>query len=208
MLVDLSTNAPASVRALGARIGAAGAHLLEAPLTGGAPGARARKLVFFVGGEDAVFARARPILDSLGRACIHVGPLGAGNTAKLVNSLIAFTTTWASLEGLSIAAAAGIELRTMIDAVRTGGASNFYVDKVVDGLDQRGRTVQFALELAAKDADLVTELAASLGVPAPIGERIRDGLRAATAAGFGERDWSDLVEWIEHQSGQRMRLDR
>ncbi len=208
VLVDLSTNAPAAVRALGARVEAAGAHLVEAPLTGGAPGAKARKLVFFVGAADAAYARVLPVLATLGRASFHLGPLGAGNTAKLVNSLLAFTTTWVSLEGLSLATAAGIDLRTLIDAIRTGGASNFYVDKVVDGLNQRGRPVQFALELAAKDARLVTELAASLGVPAPIGERIAAGLRAATEFGLGDRDWSDLVEWIEHQSGQRMRLDR
>ncbi len=207
VLVDLSTNAPAVVRALGARIEATGAHGVEAPLTGGAPGAKARKLVFFVGGTDAAYARVRPVLETVGRACFHFGPLGAGNTAKLVNSLLAFTTTWVSLEGLSLATAAGIHLRTLIDAIRTGGASNFYVDKVVDGLNQRGRPVQFALELAAKDARLVTELAAGLGVPAPLGERIAASLRAATEAGFGTRDWSDLVEWIEHQSGQRMHLD-
>lgn len=206
MLVDLSTNAPAAVRALGARLEATGHHLLEAPLTGGAPGARARKLVFFVGGGDGAVARGRPILERLGRAAFHVGPLGAGNTAKLVNSLIAFTTTWVSLEGLSIAAKSGIELPTLIDAIRTGGASNFYVDKVVDGLDQRGRPVQFAIELAAKDARLVTELASSLDLPAPLATTIAAHLTAAAKGGLGARDWSELVEWIERQGQVELRL--
>ncbi len=205
-LIELSTNSPTAVRALGARLEATGHHLLEAPLTGGAPGARARKLVFFVGGDDAAVARGRPILERLGRATFHVGPLGAGNTAKLVNSLIAFTTTWVSLEGLSIAAKAGIELATMIDAIRTGGASNFYVDKVVDGLDQRGRPVQFAIELAAKDARLVTELAAALDLPAPLAGTIAANLAAAAAGGLGAHDWSDLVEWIERQGQVALRL--
>src|SRR5262245_63672713 len=87
VLVDLSTNAPASVRALGARLAAAGCHLVEAPLTGGAPGAQARMLVFMVGGEVAPVARVRPLLEKLGRATFHLGSLGLGNTAKLVNSL-------------------------------------------------------------------------------------------------------------------------
>ncbi len=208
ILVDLSTNAPASIRALGARVGAGGCHLLEAPVTGGAPGAQARKLVFIVGGDAEVYQRVRPLFERLGRASFHMGPLGAGNTAKLVNSLIAFTTTWVSLEGLSLAAAAGIELRTIIDVVRTGGASNFYVDRVVDGLDRRGRPPQFTIELAAKDAALVTDLANELGVPAPIAARIASGLAAATEGGLGARDWSDLVEWIERQSGRRLTLGK
>ena len=62
------TNAPATVRAVGARLAAAGRHLLEAPLTGGAPGAQARMLVFMVGGERAVYERCRPLLERLGRA--------------------------------------------------------------------------------------------------------------------------------------------
>lgn len=206
VLLDLSTNAPSSVRALGERLANAGLTLVEAPLTGGEPGARARKLVFFVGGDAATVKRVRPILDSLGRATFHVGPLGAGNTAKLVNSLVAFTTTWVSLEGLSIAAKAGLDLPLMIDAIRTAGASNFYVDKVVDGLDQRGRPVQFAIELAAKDARLVTALASELGLPAPVADTIANGLTAAAEGGLGARDWSDLVEWIEHQAEVVLRL--
>src|SRR4029077_7494576 len=111
-LVDLSTNAPATVRALGERLSAAGCHLLEAPLTGGAPGAQSRMLVFMVGGEEAVYARVRPLLERLGRATFHLGPLGLGNTAKLVNSLLAFTSTCVSLEVLAVAVKAGVDLRT------------------------------------------------------------------------------------------------
>src|SRR5262252_5813020 len=85
VLVDLSTNAPATVRAVGARLDSAGRHLLEAPLTGGAPGAQARMLVFMVGGDAAVYERCLPLLRGLGRAVFHVGALGLGNTAKLVN---------------------------------------------------------------------------------------------------------------------------
>src|SRR5262249_28969571 len=158
-LVDLSTNAPAVVQAIGARLAAAGRHLLEAPLTGGAPGAKARMLVFMVGGEPAVFERCRPLLDRLGRATFHLGPLGLGNPAKLVNSLLAFTAAWVSLEGLAIAGKAGIDLRTMVDVVRTGGATNYFVDRVVEGINQRGRPAQFALTLAAKDAGLLLDVA-------------------------------------------------
>ncbi len=205
-LVDLSTNAPGRVRALGLRVASRGCELLEAPLTGGAPGAQRRQLVFLCGGEPAVFERCRPLLEKLGRAVFHLGPLGLGNTAKLVNSLLAFTSTWVSLEGLAIAARSGLDLRQLVEVVRTGGASNFYIDRMVEGLNARGRKADFALELAAKDAGLVVDLARAAGVPAPVAQAVRGVFAAAAAGGLGARDWSDLVEWMEREAACTLRL--
>jgi len=206
VLVDLSTNAPATVRALGARIAAAGRHLLEAPLTGGAPGAQARMLVFMVGGDTAIFDRVEPVLARLGRAVFHVGGLGLGNTAKLVNSLVAFTATCGSLEVLAVAAKAGIDLRTMVEVIRTGGAGNFYIDRMVEGINERGRPTMFALELAAKDAGLLCDLAREHGVPVPVSAQVAQSLVAALGAGLGDRDFTDIVALIERQAGVKLRL--
>ena len=121
VLVDLSTNSPAVVRQLGEKLAGSGHHLVEAPLTGGAIGAEKRMLVFMVGGADEAVARVVPVLEPLGRATFHVGPLGLGNTMKLLNSLIAFTTTWVSLEGLAMATKAGIALPKAVEILRTAG---------------------------------------------------------------------------------------
>jgi 3-hydroxyisobutyrate dehydrogenase-like beta-hydroxyacid dehydrogenase len=206
VLVDLSTNAPAHVRALGERLAAAGCHLLEAPLTGGAPGAQARMLVFMVGGDASVVERVRPLLEKLGRATFHLGPLGLGNTAKLVNSLLAFTATWGSLEVLAVATKAGIDLRTMIDVVRAGGAGNIFTDRMVEGINERGRPTMFALSLAAKDAGLLLDVARDTGVPVPVAAQVSQALVAAVGAGLGERDFTDLVELIERQANVKLRL--
>lgn len=206
VLVDLSTNAPATIREVGAAVAAKACHLLEAPLTGGAPGAQARMLVFMVGGEAPVVERCRPLLAKLGRATFHVGPLGAGNTAKLVNSLLAFTSTWASLEGLAIAVKAGIDLRTMIDVIRTGGAGNFFTDRMVEGINERGRPTMFSLALAAKDAGLLLDVAHQTGVPVRVASQVAQALDAAVSAGLGERDFTDLVELIERQAGVKLHL--
>ncbi len=151
------------VRELGERLLKSGHHLVEAPLTGGAIGAEKRMLVFMVGGEDEPVARVVPVLEPLGRATFHVGRLGLGNTMKLLNSLIAFTTTWVSLEGLAFASKAGIEVQKAVEILRTAGASNFFIDRQVETIDGRGRPTQFALELAAKDAGLIVEWAKELG---------------------------------------------
>jgi 3-hydroxyisobutyrate dehydrogenase-like beta-hydroxyacid dehydrogenase len=206
VLVDLSTNAPAMIRSVGARLAAARCHLLEAPLTGGAPGAQARMLVFMVGGDAAVFERCRPLLERLGRATFHVGPLGLGNVAKLVNSLMAFTAVWSSLEGLAIASKAGIDLRTMVDVIRAGGAGNFFTDRMVEGINQRRRPVSFSLALAAKDAGLILDVARDAGIPTPVAAQVAQALVAAVGAGLGDNDFSDLVELIERQANVKLQL--
>ncbi|MBX3287642.1 MAG: NAD(P)-dependent oxidoreductase, partial [Actinobacteria bacterium] len=169
-------------------------------------GARGRTLVFMVGGDDDAVDRVRPVLDRLGRATFHLGPVGAGTTMKLVNSLLAFASTWSSLEGLSLAASAGIDLRTAVDVVRTGGASNFYIDRAVEGIGVRDRPAQFALGLAAKDARLIDELARSADVPAPLAAALAEVLGDAVERGLGERDWGDLVVAAEARSGQALHL--
>jgi 3-hydroxyisobutyrate dehydrogenase len=206
ILLDLSTSSPAANRALAETLAATGHHLVEAPLTGGAVGAQNRTLVFMVGGDDEPVGRCLPVLDRLGRATFHLGPVGSGTTMKLVNSLLAFACTWVSLEGLSMAAAAGLDLGTAVEVVRTGGATNFFIDHGVDGMDTRGRPTQFALALAAKDARLIEALAAESGVPAPVAAAVSGVLADALARGLGDRDWSDLVLAAEDRAGRPLRL--
>jgi 3-hydroxyisobutyrate dehydrogenase-like beta-hydroxyacid dehydrogenase len=206
ILLDLSTSSPAGNRALAEALAATGHHFVEAPLTGGAVGARNRSLVFMVGGDDEPVARCLPMLDRLGRATFHLGPVGAGTTMKLVNSLLAFTCTWVSLEGLSLAAAAGLDLSTAVDVVRTGGATNFFIDRWVDGIDTRGRTPEFTLTLAAKDARLIDEVAAASGIPAPVAAAVSSVLADAVARGLGDHDWSDLVVAAEARAGTSLTL--
>ncbi len=205
VLVDLSTNSPEVVRELGAQLAASGHHLVEAPLTGGAIGAQNRMLSFMVGGDDDAVERVQPVLEPLGRAFVHLGPLGLGNTMKLVNSLIAFTTTWVSLEGLSLAAKSGIPVQDAVSVLRTNGVANFYLDRMVENIDTRNGPTQFALGLAAKDAGLIVETGRAVGVPTPAGAAVLQVLVGAIAAGLGDHDWGDLVAAAERQGDVELR---
>jgi len=206
VLVDLTTNAPSTVRAVGRRVELAGARLVEAPLTGGAPGARLRKLVFITGGHPDHVAEVTPLLDSIGRATFYLGPLGCGNVGKLVNSLMAFTTRWVSLEGLALAAGNDIDLRTLLEMVRTSGGANSYLEQRVEEISQRGRHPDFAMELAAKDAGLMLEVGRESAVPLPVASAIHQMLVFAKAQGLGGHDISDLVEVMERAAGLRLHL--
>jgi 3-hydroxyisobutyrate dehydrogenase len=206
VLVDLSTTLPAGNQAIAARLTGTGHHFVEAPLTGGAVGARNRSLVFMVGGDDEPVARVTPLLDQLGRATVHLGPIGTGTTMKLVNSLLAFTCTWVSLEALSMAVAAGIDVRTAVEVVKTGGASSFFIDRAVEGINQRDRPAQFTLALAAKDAGLIKEVADGHSLSASMASAMVEVLQDAVARGLGPRDWSDLVVAAEQRSGVELTI--
>ena len=125
---------------------------------------------------------------------------------KLVNSLIAVTCTWASLEALSMAVAGGIDVRTAVEVVKTGGASNFFIDRAVEGINQRDRPAQFALALAAKDAGLIQEVAAGHGVSSAMATAMVDVLQDVVARGLGDHDWSDLVVAAEQRSGVELTI--
>jgi 3-hydroxyisobutyrate dehydrogenase-like beta-hydroxyacid dehydrogenase len=206
ILVDLSTTLPAANQAIAAQLAATGHHFVEAPLTGGAVGAQNRALVFMVGGDDEPVGRVEPLLDRLGRATFRMGPVGTGTTMKLVNSLLAFACTWSSLEALSMAVSAGIDVRTAVDVVRTGGASNFFIDRAVEGINVRGRPAQFALALAAKDAGLIQQVATEAGVSAAIAGAMVEVLSDAVARGLGEADWGDLVVAAEQRGGVELTI--
>ena len=201
ILVDLSTNSPEMAKTLGKTVTDAGRCFLECPLTGGAPGAMNRSLVFMIGGDKSVFERAKPVLDKISRASFYMGDFGTGNTAKLANSLLAFTSTWTSLEALAMAAKTGIDIRTLVNVIRTGGASNFYIDNMVEYLNIKEKPVMFGLSLAAKDAGLITQMGKDLGVPTPVANSIADVYQQAIAAGLSQKDWSALEGFMEKQAG-------
>src|SRR5271165_6707207 len=91
---DLSTNAPSMVREVHAAFAERGAAMLDAPVSGGPRGAASGKLAIWVGGDQAVFDRCKPVLDAIGDAARYVGPIGAGSVAKLVHNCVGYIITW------------------------------------------------------------------------------------------------------------------
>jgi 3-hydroxyisobutyrate dehydrogenase-like beta-hydroxyacid dehydrogenase len=150
--------------------------------------------------------RVTPLLGTIGRATVHLGPLGNGSIGKLVNSLMAFTTTWVSLEGLALAAKHDVDLRALVEMIRTSGAAMSYLDRRVEGIGERGRPPEFALELAAKDAGLMLEAGREAGAPMPVASALHEVLTFAVAQGLGGRDFSDLVEVAERAAAVELRL--
>jgi 3-hydroxyisobutyrate dehydrogenase-like beta-hydroxyacid dehydrogenase len=206
VLVDLSTNSPETVRRVARDVEAAGARFVESPVTGGAIGSRNRQLFFIIGGDPADVAEVRPLLESLGRGLCHLGPIGCGNVGKLVNSLLAFSTQVTALEGLALAASNGIDLRTLVEMLRTTGGAHSYLQQRVEEIATRGRPAEFTMDLAAKDAGLMVELGRQSSVPVPIASAIHQMLVYAKAHDLGDHDISDMVEVMEQAAALQLEL--
>jgi 3-hydroxyisobutyrate dehydrogenase-like beta-hydroxyacid dehydrogenase len=182
VLVDMSTVPPATIKALAAGAAAAGAGILDAPVSGSVPLAENGKLTIMVGGVPADFERARPVFDRLATNVFHVGPLGTAAALKLAVNTLIFGLNQALAEALVLAEQAGIDRATAYDVFVAGAAGAPYVGyKRAAFLEPDSTPVAFSLDLADKDLRLILELADELDVPMPQARVNRDLVRAASA---------------------------
>ena len=196
VVCDTSTVAPATVRGLADRI-SAGSALLDTPVSGSVSSVEAGALVVMVGGDPDALDRARPVLDSMAKRVVHLGPVGTGAAMKLAVNGVLHGLNIALSEGLVLAERAGIEREVAYD-VLAGSAvgAPFLSYKRAAFLDPDGTPVAFALDLVAKDLELAAALADEVGSAAPQLARNREVVGAAVAAGLGPADLSAVAEYL------------
>jgi 3-hydroxyisobutyrate dehydrogenase-like beta-hydroxyacid dehydrogenase len=146
------------------------------------------------GGSDEAFARAKPLLDLLSNHLVHVGPLGAGETAKLVNNLMGSVIVLGIAEGVALAAKAGLDVERTLEAIAGASGSSWILDTWIPRtiLKDPSQT-HFAVELMAKDMGLVRELAEENGVELEAGALAEKTFTELRDAGDGNRDFSILL---------------
>jgi 3-hydroxyisobutyrate dehydrogenase len=180
--IDMSTSIPVvadRVRAVAGTVA-----VLDAPVSGMAAGAKAGTLQIFVGGDEAVFNRVRPLLEAMGDPdrILYVGGNGAGYTVKLMINLLWFAHLVATAEVLSIGTQAGVDLATLRRCLLASpAASNFLENDVLSVLDNGDYDESFALGLACKDLGLAVDLAGQVGVPVEVSAVVEQIYRRARA---------------------------
>jgi 3-hydroxyisobutyrate dehydrogenase-like beta-hydroxyacid dehydrogenase len=188
VFIDLSTNAPATARKVCEGMKAKGIAMLEAPVSGGVARATDGTIVIMVGGDGATFEQQLPLLKSFSGEVVHVGEIGMGSTAKLINNMLAFCNAAAAAEALMMGKRSGIDLHKLDAVIRNAsGMSSGYANlskKVLAG-DYRPT---FALDLAHKDLRLALEMADELGVPGVIAPQVMNLMRMARGMGLGGDD--------------------
>jgi 3-hydroxyisobutyrate dehydrogenase len=206
---DLTTNSPAVVRRVHAVFAKKGVHLLDAPVSGGPSGARTRKLALWVGGDEAVFLKYKPVLDAIGDQPVHVGPIGAGSVTKLVHNCAGYAIQTALAEVFTLGVKAGVEPLALWQAVRQGAGGRQRTFDRIPHQFFRGKydPPNFALRLAHKDVTLATELGREQGVPMRVANLALADLTEALNRGWGERDSRVAMSLQEERSGIQVRVE-
>lgn len=201
VLVDSSTVPPSTIRSFEVAARAAGAGLLDAPVSGSVTLAQSGSLTIMAGGEAADLERARPVLDALARTVFHMGPLGSGAAMKLAVNAVIFGLNEALAEGLVLAEAAGIDRRLAYDVLAASAVGAPFVGyKRAAFLEPAGTPVAFALDLAAKDLRLIAALADEVGVPMPQAATNLGVIAAASTGGRGDRDFSTVADHLRESA--------
>ena len=206
---DLTTNSPAVVRRVHAVFAKKGVDLLDAPVSGGPSGARTRKLALWVGGDEAVFLKYKPVLDAIGDQPVHVGPIGAGSVTKLVHNCAGYAIQTALAEVFTLGVKAGVEPLALWQAVRQGAGGRQRTFDRIPHQFFRGKydPPNFALRLAHKDVTLATELGREQGVPMRVANLALSDLTEALNRGWGERDSRVAMSLQEERSGIQVRVE-
>jgi len=207
---DLSTNAPALVRRLDGLFAARGAHVLDAPVSGGPVGAKTRRLAIWVGGERALYDRYRPLLEAMGDQPYYVGPVGAGAVAKLVHNCASFTIRAVLAEVFAMGVKAGVAPELLWQAVRQGNSGrrrtfDVLAEKFLPG---EFEPPSFALRLGHKDVSLATALGREVGVPMRLANLALEEITEALGRGWGDRDSSSFMLLEEERAGVAIKVPR
>ncbi len=187
--IDISTGPPSLIRKLAPLFEQKGAHVLDAPVASGQPGAARGIHEVMAGGERAIFERARPVLEAFGDQVIYAGPLGSGCVCKLVHQMINSTISQAIAEGLTLGVKAGVDVKTLWECVRRGMVGRMHVlhAQVPQHVFRNDfSTDTFPLKLLRKDVGLATALARETSVPLPLASIAEQHLVAALNRGWGE----------------------
>jgi 3-hydroxyisobutyrate dehydrogenase len=206
---DLSTNSPGVVKALHAAFAEKGAHMLDAPVSGGPAGAAPRKLAIWVGGDKAVFDRHKPVLDAIGDQAAYIGPIGSATVAKLVHNMSSYAIVCALAETFTMGMKAGVEPLALWQAVRQGAAGRrFTFDGLIDQfLPGTYDPPAFALKLAHKDVTLATALGRELGLPMRMCNLALAEMTEALARGWGGRDSRAVMLLQQERAGLEIAVD-
>ena len=196
VVIDFGTSLPASTRALGEEVAAAGGAYLDGPLGRTPSHALDGQLNIMCAGDLDAFNKVRPVLDDLGENVFHLGKLGSGHTIKLINNFFGMTTANAMAEAFAMADVAGIDRGALYDVMAAGplrsGMMDFVKGYAVDGDPAQ---LAFAIKNAAKDVGYYSEMTQEAGAQSVMAQGPLSALKDAVADGRGDDMVSQIVDF-------------
>ncbi len=200
LIVDMSTISPVVTRELAEKIEERGASMLDAPVSGGEPGAQQGTLAIMAGGSEEDFERARPLLEVMGDAITHVGPTGAGQTAKAANQIVVAVTLEGISEALVLASKAGVAPEKILEAISGGLAGSNVMEAKKENFLEHDFEPGFRVDLHHKDLGIALATGREYGVSLPVTAIVDQMLESLKTKGRGDRDHSAILTLIEDQA--------
>ena len=201
LVIDMSSIAPVATKDFARRINALGADYLDAPVSGGELGAKNAALTIMVGGEQGVFDKALPLLQTMGKTITLVGGNGDGQTAKVANQIIVGLTIEAVAEALMFAKQAGADPAKVREALMGGFASSRILEVHGERMVKRTFDPGFRIRLHRKDLTLAIDAAKALDIALPNTAATQQLMNSAVARGDGDKDHSALIQTLEAMAG-------
>jgi 3-hydroxyisobutyrate dehydrogenase len=204
LVIDSSTIDVASARKAHELASGAGLHFIDAPVSGGVGGAEAGTLTFMAGGSPEAFAKAKPILELMGKKLVHCGDGGAGQAAKICNNMLLGISMIGACESFALAEKLGLSRQALFDVISTSSGSCWSVNTYcpVPGVGPKSPADNeykpgFAAALMLKDLSLSQQAAGESGMATPLGEHAAAIYRQFVEAGNGNTDFSGIIRFLE-----------
>lgn len=201
ILIDMSSIAPAASKEISEVICKKGAHMLDAPVSGGEPKAIDGSLSIMVGGKKEIFNKVYDILMVMGNSAVLCGDIGAGNTTKLANQIIVAANIAALSEALVLGKKAGVNPETIFKAIRGGLAGSTVMDAKAPMMIKGDFSPGFRIALHIKDLNNVLETGHEYGSPLPLTSSVMEMMQWLKANGCEADDHSALAKYYENLAG-------
>lgn len=197
IVIDTSSISPAVARRVHDALAARGVRMLDAPVSGGQPKAIDGTLAFMVGGSRADMQECLDILGAMGRSVVHVGEIGSGSIAKLCNQIVVALNIAAVSEAFVLGTKAGVDPRSLFEAIRHGLAGSSVMEAKVPLILERDFRPGFRINLHHKDLVNALLTAKEVGVPLPLTAAVMEIVEAVKVAGRGDLDHGAIVTYFE-----------
>lgn len=204
IIIDMSSINPEVSIGVAEQVAARGGQYIDAPVSGGEPRAIDGTLAIMVGCPDVTFDEVRPILECVGGSVSHVGEVGAGQTAKLVNQVLVALHIEAMGEAFLLATVCGVDCARVYEAIRSGLAGSNVLNAKVPLLLERNFKSGFRIELHQKDMRNAMAATKERGLTLPNAEKVMQIIDELVESGHGRDDHSGVVQAVEKRNGVRI----
>lgn len=204
LFIDCSTIAPADVRRIGAALDERGMAFVDAPVSGSSPKAETGTLTIMAGGSDEHMARARPFFDAMGETILHVGPLGHGQTVKVISNAVSATNAATLAQALVVGKATGVDLEALVEVLGASSSASTMVTLKAKPMLAHDYTPLFRLEHMLKDVGICLDESAAAGAPFPSAALARELYHAAMGRGLADEDFAAVLEAVEGLAGLKL----